>query len=174
MITIRNPKECQSVTVLAGEDLVVGQLVKLVQAAASGDPCAVVSPLVADYKDATVELGIVYFVPDNDEAVDFIVDPNDNSLVVNIGGDNVTEIPSGSHCTFWFDKPIVAYTDNGFTGEAGATIALTTREGTKIAFNTTDHLIDTYDAADTDDTDVYMGTVYANDGAELTILFSAL
>ena len=174
MITIRNPKECQSLTVIADAALVVGQLVKLVQAAAIGDPCEVASPDVADYKDATVEKGIVYFVPDDDEAVDFIVDPNDGSLTVNTGSDNVTVIPAGAHCTFWFGRPIVGYTANGFTTEAGAIIALTTREGTKIAFNTTDHLIDTYDAADTDDTDVYQGIVYRNDGAELTIYFSQL
>lgn len=174
MITIRNPKQCQSLTVVASETLVVGQLVKLVQATASGDPCEVAAPIAADYKDATIELGIVYFVPDNDEAVDFIVDSNDNSLTVNAGTDNVTAIAAGDHCTFWFDKPIIAYTDAGFTADVGATIALTTREGAKIAFNTADHLIDVYDAADTDGSDTYMGTVYANDGAELTILFSAL
>lgn len=174
MITIRNPKECQSLTVVAGEDLVVGQLVKLVQATASGDPCEVVAPVAADYKDSTVELGIVYFVPDNDEAVDFTVDPSDNTLTVNAGSDNVTDIADGSHCTFWFDKPIIGYTDNGFTTDAGTTIALTTREGTKIAFNTADHLIDVYDSADADGSDTYMGVVYSNDGAELTILFSAL
>ena len=40
MITIRNPKQAQSLTVIADAVLVVGQLVKLVQAAASGDPGA--------------------------------------------------------------------------------------------------------------------------------------
>lgn len=174
MITIRNPKECQSLTVIADAALVVGQLVKLVQAASSGDPCEVASPLVADYTDATIELGIVYFVPDDDEAADYIVDPNDGSLTVNTDPDNVTAIAAGDHCTFWFDKPIVAYTSNGFTADVASVLALTTREGTKIAFNTSDHLIDTHDAADTNVSDTYVGTVYRNDGAELTILFSAL
>ena len=175
MITIRNPKECQSLTVIADSALVVGQLVKLVQAAASGDPCEVADiSVAADYKDATLELGIVYFVPDDDEAVDFVIDPNDGSLTVNTDPDNVTDIAAGEHCTFWFDKPIVAYTDNGFTADGGATIALTTREGAKIAFNTTDNLLDIHDAADTDVSDVYMGIVYRNDGAELTVYFSTL
>lgn len=175
MITIRNPKQCQSLTVIADSALVNGQLVKLVQAAASGDPCEVADiTVVADYKDATLELGIVYFVPDDDEAVDFVVDPNDGSLTVNTDADNVTAIAAGDHCTFWFDKPIVAYTDAGFTADAGSTLALTTREGTKIAFNTSDNLLDTYDGADVNVSDVYMGTVYRNDGAELTVYFSAL
>lgn len=174
MITIRNPKKCQSLTVVAMADLTVGQLVKLVQADASGDPAGVNDPIAADYKDATIEKGIVYFVPDDDEAVDFVVDPNDNSLTVNAGTDGVTAISTGDLCTFWFDKPIVGYHSSGFTTDAGATIATTTREGAKIAFNTADHLIDIYDAADTDGSDTYMGTVISNDGAELTILFSAL
>ena len=174
MITIRNPKQCQSLTVIADAALKVGQLVKLIQAASSGDPCEVSSPLAADYKDATVEKGIVYFVPDDDEAVDFVVDPNDNSLTVNTDADNVTDIPAGAHCTFWFDKPIVAYTEHGFTADAGSTLAVTTREGTKMAFNTTDHLLDTYDGADLDVSDVYQGVLYRNDGAELTVYFSQL
>jgi hypothetical protein len=174
MITIRNPTECQSLTVIADAQLVVGQLVKLIQAAASGDPCEVASPQVADYKDATLEKGIVYFVKDDDEAVDYIVDPNDGSLTVNTGADGTRVIPAGAACSFWFDKPIIAYTAADFTADAGATIAVTTREGAKIAFNTSDHLLDTYDAADVDGSDVYQGVVYRNDGAELTVYFSKL
>lgn len=174
MITIRNPKKCQSLTVVAMEELVVGQLVKLVQADASGDPAGVTSPQSADYEDTTVEKGIVYFVPDDDEAVDFIVDPNDGSLTVNTGTDGVLTIPDGSLCTFWFDKPIVGYHSSSFTGEGDSVLATTTREGTKIAFNRADHLPDTYDVSDTDGSDVYHGVVWTNDGAELTILFSAL
>jgi len=175
MITIRNPKECQALTVIAEQALTVGQLVKLIQSTGSiGDPCMVDAPLVADYKDTTIELGVVYFVPDDDEAVDFIVNSNNNSLTVNTDPDNVTVIPAGAHCTFWFDRPIIGYTANGFSASAGVDMALTAREGSKIAFNTNDHLLDIYNAADTDVSDVYMGVVYRNDGAELTVLFSAL
>ncbi len=175
MITIRNPKQCQSLTVIAQQVLIVGQLVKLIQSTGPlGDPCMVDDPETADYKDATLELGIVYFVPDDDEAVDFVVDSNDNSLTVNVDPDNVTAIAAGDHCTFWFDKPIVAYHPSGFTTDAGTVLVVTTREGTPMAFNTSDHLLDTFDVADTDVSDVYMGTLYRNDGNELTVLFSTL
>lgn len=174
MITIRNPMQCQSLTVEAGEALVVGQLVKLVQGTAAGDPPKVVSPLAADYKDATVQKGIVYFVPDDDEAVDYIVDPNTKALTVNTGTDGVTAIASGKLCTFWFDKPIVGITADGISSEAGVALTMATREGSKIAINTGDHLFDDYDAADTDVSDTFMGTVIATDGAELTIYLSAL
>lgn len=173
MITIRNPKQCQSLTVVAGAALKVGQLVKLVQGTAAGEPPQVIAPIAADYKDETLQLGIVYFVPDDDEAVDFIVDPNDGSLTVNTGADGVTDIASGSLCTFWFDKPIVGVTADGLSADASATIAITSREGVKVAFNTNDHLPDVYGAT-LDVNDTFMGTVYQNDGAELTILFSEL
>jgi len=174
MITIRNPNKCQSLTVVAMSALVNGQLVKLVQAASTGDPAGVASPLVADYEDATVVKGIVYYVPDNDQAVDFTVDPNDSSLTVNAGSDNTRTIPSGSLCTFWFDKPIIGYHSSAFTVTAGTAISTSTREGAKVAFNRNDHLLDTYDAADTDESDVFHGVVWSNDGAELTVLFTAL
>jgi len=161
-------------TVVAGAALKVGQLVKLVQGTATGEPPQVTAATTGDYKDDTIVKGIVYFVPDDDEAVDWIIDPNDSSLTVNTGADNTTDIASGSLCTFWFDKPIVGFTVDSLSADASATIAITAREGVKIAFNTNDHLIDVYNAASTDVVDTYRGTVYRNEGAEVTVLFDAL
>lgn len=174
MITIRNPLLCQSITVIASATLVVGQLVKLIEGTAAGEPPQVAAASDADYKDATIRKGVLYFVPDNDEAVDFVVDPNDNSLTVNTDADNTYAIAEGDHCTFWFDSPIIAYHSSSFTSASGTTIAVTTREGAKVAFNTEDDLLDIYDSGDSDGSDTYQGTVIANDGAELTVLLSSL
>ena len=173
MITIRNPMQCQSLTVVAGAALKVGQLVKLVQGTASGEPPQVTTPAAADYKDEEVRLGVVYYVPDDDEAVDFIIDPNDSSLTVNTDADNTTDIPSGAECTFWFDKPIIGFTADSLSSDASATIAITDREGASVCFNTNDGLLDLFGiTADVNDT--YMGAIYRNEGAELTVLLSSL
>lgn len=173
MITIRNPKQCQSLTVVAGAALKVGQLVKLVQGTASGEPPQVTTPAAADYKDADVFLGVVYYVPDDDEAVDFVIDTNDSSLTVNTDADNTTDIASGEECTFWFDKPIIGFTEDSLSADASATIAITDREGAAVCFNTNDALLDLAGAT-LDVNDVTQGMIYRNEGAELTVLLANL
>lgn len=170
-VIVRNPKVAHARTVIAGEALNVGEVVVMVQGTAIGEPPQVRKPTVAELGDATVVKGIVTFVPDNDLAVGFILDPADEGLSQNTGSDNVHVIASGKHCVMWYGKPVIGFS------QAAVTAALTvssTREGAKVAFIAATGKLAAYNAAGTDGTQHYKGTVYMNEGAEITVLFDAL
>lgn len=170
MVTIRNPKAAQARTVVAGEALRVGMVVKLVQGAAIGDPPKVMKVAEADLANANLLLGVVTYIPDNDLTVPFILDPTDRSLTENTGEDGAMAIPVGANCVLWYDKPVIGF--HQIAVDASLTVA-TAREGALIAVKETTSLIAAYNAGDTS-VDHAVGVIYQNEGAEITVIFHKL
>lgn len=173
MLFIRNPQDCRSLTVVAGEALEVGMLVKLVQGVALGDSPKVMRAVEADYADDTVIKGIVSHVVTTDETVvDFILNPQQQSYSLNTGADATHVIASGALCTFWYDQPIIGYhkllVDASFT--AGVATA---REMDFVSFDSDTGKLCAYASGDTT-RDVRFGFVYRNDSPEVTVLFHTL
>lgn len=169
MITIRNPMECQSRTVIAGEALSVGMCVYLAAPANDGDPCKVMKATATQTGDATVEKGIVFYVQDNDLAVDYILNPATNARTLNTGNDATTVIPSGALCTFWYDKPVVGYTEDSVDSSMDfASVGA----GTKVAFLGSTSKLAEYLVGQSSGIEDYMGIIYEHDGAEITVMFT--
>lgn len=173
MITIRNPNEARARTVVAGEDLEVGMFVKLVQGAAKGDPPKVMKVAEADIADAEVMVGIVDFIPDDDLAVDYNIDTNQN-LTVNTGSDNTFKVPSGSLCVFWYGQPIVGFAKSAVDPTYQASFDAA-READVLAIDSDTAKLAAYDASAVDTTrDEVVGVLYQHEGAEITVLLKAL
>lgn len=171
-VTIRNPKQAHARTVIASEAMEVGMAVTLIQGTAKGEPCQVRKATAADLADATLVKGIVTYVPDNDLAVGFIIDPTDEGLTKNTESDNTYEIPAAAHCVFWYNKPVVGFHQNAV--DAALTVS-STREGTKLAFDGDSSKLTAYASGQTDGRQIYLGTALQNeDGVELTVLFDQL
>ena len=170
LVTIRNPDMAHNRTVVAGEALKNGLIVKMVQGTAKGEPCQVVKASEADIADSTIVKGIVTFVPDNDLTVDFILDPTDESLTLNTDSDNSTDIASGTLCVFWYNKPLVGYHSTMVDASLDFSTA---REGDVIASKSTTSKPGLYDSGDTT-LDTAVGMIYEHEGAEVTILYHLL
>lgn len=173
MITIRNPNEARSRTVIANAALEVGQFVKLIENTTAGDPPKVAAVAEADVTDVEVIKGLVFYIPDDDLAVDYILDPTDSSFTKNTGDDNTYVIPSGALCNFWYFEPIVGFSAD--TVDAGVGDFANITAGTLVAIETATSKLGLFDATGVDTSrDVVVGYVYTNDGAELTVVLSAL
>ena len=175
MITIRNPNEAHSRTVVASTQLEIGQAVKLIQGLAKGDPPQVAAIVEADLTDPTVMIGIVNYVVDDDQALDMILDPVNSALTLNTGDDAAHVIPAGKTCQFWYGNPVIGFhksaVDPAFAaGTAGDFDAV--REPAAICIDSTTSKIGLY-AAGQADRDAVAGFVYQHEGAELTVLFTA-
>lgn len=170
-VTVRNPKVATARTVIAAEALEVGMVVVMVQGTAIGEPVQVRKPSAAELGDATLIKGVVTYVPDNDLAVGFILDPTDESLAKNTGADNTYAIPSGASCVLWMNKPVIGFHQNAVDA---ALVVATAREGLKVAFDADSAKLAAYASGGIDGTQHYKGTVYMNDGAEITVIFDAL
>ena len=172
MITIRNPDACQSRTVIAGEAMTVGQVVYLAQAATKGDPCKVMLAGATELGDPTVVKGVVAFVPDDSEAVDFTISTDGlDTLTVNAGSDGTTAIALGALCTFWYDKPVIGFHSSAV--DAALDFAVI-REGGKVAFDGDSSKLADYNAGGVDGTEDFMGVVYQHEGAEITVAFTSI
>jgi hypothetical protein len=145
-------------------------LVKLVQGDNLGDPPKVIKPLLADYTSGEVALGIVYFVADDDLAVDFILDPTDSSLTLNTGSDAAHLIADGDPCTFWYDGVVAGYHSDLLDASLDVTTA---REAQAVAFDVANAKLGDYDSGATNERDTLFGYVYMNEGVELTVMFTA-
>lgn len=169
MVTIRNANMCDARTVVATAGLKTGMVVKLVAGTAKGEPCQVSVPSVADLADATLVKGVLTYVPDNDLAVEFILNPANEVLTLNTGVDEVLNIPTGALCVFWMNSPVVGL----HSAIMDASIVMATiREGAKVACTAGSGLIGLYTGAGNFAT--YLGTVYQHEGAELTIICNAI
>jgi hypothetical protein len=172
MITIRNPRDARAVTVIAAVDLRVGEVALLVQGDSAGEPPKVRKASAAELADATLIKGVVDFIVDNDEAVDFTRDPASvGSLALNTGDDNTVIIPAGSACVIWHGHPIIGFHSSAV--DASLDFA-TAREGLRVAFSSVSSRLVAYNGAGDDGADVYMGTVYQNEGPELTVMLNGL
>lgn len=175
MIHVRNPTDARAETVVASEALEVGQLVAVIQGTAKGEPVQVRAATVADIQDDTVVKGIVDYIPDNDLAVDFIIDPtaagSSGFLALNTEDDNTTDIPSGAACVMWHGRPVVAFDANSVDAalDLGAI-----REGAKLAFDGDSAKLAAYNGGGVDGTEVFMGVLYRHEGPEITVLFTGL
>lgn len=172
MITIRNAQTgARALTVRAGEDLILGQPVKVVKGSAVGAPPQVVKCTAADLKDATLFKGIVGFVVDNVDAVTWTYNLDTYDLALNEGPDNTFKIPKDSQCVIWYDMP-----QFGFHSAAvdDSLDFATIREGeTKVAFVAATGKLCLYDdTAEDTGAETYMGFVYRHDGAEITVQFT--
>jgi hypothetical protein len=173
MVTIRNPNEARARTVFAGEALENGMFVKVVPGDAAGDPPKVVRITTkAELQDAGLVKGVVTFIPDNDLAVDFIINPVNYALTLNVGADSAHKIPAGSACVVWMDRPIF-----GFHPSAVAPALVTgfaaVREGDRMAVDITTGKLTILNSGDVT-RDVYVGTVYQHEGAEITVMLQAI
>lgn len=172
MITIRNPNEARARTVVADTALEVGQFVRMIQGAAKGDPVKVRAAVAADLTDVTAVLGIVDFVPDNDLAVDFILNPVNRALSQNTGDDNTYVIPAGSLCVMWHDKPIVGFHSLAVDASLQGAAFTNAREGAAVAMKEGTSKVALYASGDLT-VDVVQGIIYQHEGAELTVMFTA-
>ncbi len=172
LVTISNPEMAHNRTVIANADIPIGSICKLMQAANVGDPCKVAVANEAALEDATIMKGIVTYVADNDLSVDFIINPANEALTVNTESDKTTVIPSGSLCLFWYNKPVVRVHQS----VVHSTIDFdTVREGAKIGVEQTNGKLALYVAPGGGVTaDHFIGTLYEHEGAEITIILSAL
>lgn len=175
MVTIRNPNEARARTVVAGEALENGMFVKLVQGAVKGDPPKVMKiTSKAEMNDATLIKGVVMYIPDNDLTTDFVMtnlDPQYPANVLNTGADSAHKIPLGANCVLWMDKPIFGF--HKLALDAGAAAGFDSiREGDKVAVHVDSAKLTLHDGADVK-RDVYVGTVYQHEGAEITVLLQA-
>jgi hypothetical protein len=168
LVQVRNPSMAHNRTVFAKVALKNGMVVKLVAGTAKGEPCQVDKITKADLADPSVVKGFVTYIPDDDLAVDFILNPTNSSLSINAGIDNTLDIPAGAACVFWYNKPVIGLHPSAM--DASIDMA-TIREGDKVAVNAANGkiglLVDTATDANRDE---YFGTVYEHEGAELTIL----
>lgn len=174
MFFIRNPNQARSLTVVAGEELLNGALVKLVQGEAIGEPPKVVLADEADFDDDEVIKGVVQYVPDNDLAVDQIINPGTQALTLNTGADNTVVIPEGAQCAFWYDKPICGYHEALVDSSLDVS---TVREPALVTFDSgNDNKLALFDTGGTPDParDVVFGYVYRNDYPEITVVLDRI
>ncbi len=170
MITIRNPKKADARTVRADVALKNGMFVKMTTGEAIGDVPNVVKATAADQADPTILVGIVSFIADNDLTVPYILTPQTRALTVNTGDDNATDIPEGSLCVFWYNRPIVGFQQAAVHSGFDITAV---REASAVAIHDATSTLADYDSG-TAAVDVAVGVVYMNDGEELTVILTEL
>lgn len=173
MITVRNTDDARSLTVRAGEALEVGMLVKLAQGAAAGAPPAVVKALQADLADPTVMVGVVDFIVDDSEAVDYLIHSSDETVMdLNSGADATFKIPANAQCNVWWNQPEV-----GFDIHSTAIADLSTvREPAAVTVDalTSKITLVTFDATTGAPNEEVLGLVYRNEGPEITVILTAI
>jgi hypothetical protein len=171
MIHVRNPLKATAFSVFAGEELVPGMVVKFAQNAQGLEPL-VVRAVEADMDDDTVIKGVVNFVPDDSLAVDYILDPTQSSLTLNTGADGMNTIPLDAQCVIWVNRPVIGFDEHS----VDVLLDLdTAREGDKVAFNSATALLAPLVDTGTDpNRDVFVGTIYRNEGPEITVILHAI
>lgn len=175
MITVRNPTDASALTVIASEAMEVGMLVAVIQGTAKGEPVQVRKAVEADIEDATVLKGIVDFIPDDDLAVDFLIDPTaagtSSFLATNTESDNTRTIPAESACVLWYNKPIIGFHSSAVDAALDFSVV---REPAKLAFDPASSKLTNYDPAGTLGTQIFFGTLYRHEGPEITVVFTEL
>ena len=165
MITVRNADMALSLSARASTaDLQPGMIVVFVVSAASGDQPKVRKATNLEIADVTIPKGIVDFIVDDSEAVDFTINTVTQALteVSNV-------IPINSQVNVWMGKLVIAYT----AANLSATLApATVREATKVAFDADTAFPREYLAGQTDGGQIPMGIVYRVDGPEVTLLIT--
>jgi hypothetical protein len=164
MITIRNQDLALPFTAVAGEaGLKPGMCVKFVQGTATGDVPKVMKAAAADLDDAKVKKGIVHWVPEDSQSVDFDINVANSTL-----GAVAVTIPEGAQVTVFTGRPVIAYHSSAL--DSSITFA-SLREGAQIGFDGTTGLPGLHAAGETDGRENYVGWVYRMDGVEATIAF---
>lgn len=180
MVTLRNPNEVVARTVVASEQLFVGAVCRLIQGTAKGEPCQVRLATAADIAAAAyswaadvltapvAKLGIVTWVPDDDMAVDYVINPITKEITVNTGTDQTVVIPSGSLVTFVYRNPVIGVRKT----DVDSTMATnwdSIREGDLLTVEADTGLIKERGAGE-----FVLGHVHQHDGFELTLDLTAL
>lgn len=172
MFWIRNALRAQSLTGIAGEAMEVGMLVKFVQNTATGLEPKVMKALEADYDDPDVLKGVVQHIPlDDENRVDYVLNPATQSYTLNTGTDNTHVIASGTKVTVWFDVPIIGV--HKFLLDPSLDLAVA-REGDLVTFDSATSKLAAYDV-NTADRDVPFGIIYrVEGGVEVTAILHRL
>lgn len=169
MITVRNTDAARSLTVRADEPLEVGMFVKLVQGSASGAPPKVRKALKADLADAATMVGMVDFIQDNSEAVDYNFNEVGTALTLNTGADGTMAIPLNAQCNVWWNQPEI-----GFDIYSTAFADLSTiREPTAVTIDDATSKVALMTAVDPA-VDPTLGFVYRNEGPEITLILTGI
>lgn len=166
MITVRNADTVQSVSARASTaDLQPGMIVAFVQGTASGEQPKVRKATAAEIIDATVMKGVVDFIPDNNEFVDFDVNTVTGGLTA-----KSDVIPVDSQVNVWMGPCLViAYSDDVLpSGLKSATV----REASKVGFDGDTAFPGVYASGATDGLQSAKGMVYRVDGPEVTLIVS--
>jgi phosphatidate phosphatase APP1 len=172
MITVRNPTAAHALTVVTSVAMEVGQIAALIQGTAAGEPVQVRIATAADLDDATIVKGVVDFILDDDLAVDYIKNPATGARSVNTGSDGTQAIPAGAAVAFWYNKPIIGFAEEDVDDTLDITAV---REGAKVAALAASGKLVAYNAAAVNTgAENYLGTIYRNEGPEITVLLNAL
>lgn len=173
MIELRNPNEIRSRTRKAAEAMEVGCIVRQVAPAKAGETLEVRKVTQADLDavnggDKKVILGMVNYIPDNNLAVSYKIDPVTQRLTLNGDEDGKMKIPAGAFVEFWRLQPVVGVRKEDVGPELVAAWA-SAKEGDVITVRTDTAKLEKFDAAAATPADTVVGYVERVDGFALTI-----